>query len=74
MRPRRSPKIILDMAIEQGIDTIDQLRVDMRAIGLTESADALDQVFVKCLGDYVQYVGREMKKRPKRNGLGKNAK
>jgi len=39
--------------IEQGIDAIDRLRGTMRRAGLSECADALDHVFVKCLKDYM---------------------
>jgi hypothetical protein len=43
--------------IEQGIDALDRLRGTMRAAGMSDCADALDEVFVRCLKDYVERKG-----------------
>ncbi len=42
-----------DKEIEKGIDAIDVLRVTMRRAGMTDCADALDDVFVRCLKGYM---------------------
>lgn len=39
--------------IERGIDAIDELRDKMRDAGMIDCADALDEVFIRCLRDYV---------------------
>jgi 3-deoxy-D-arabino-heptulosonate 7-phosphate (DAHP) synthase len=39
--------------IEQGIDAVDLLRVEMRRLGMTACADALDDAFAHCLRDYM---------------------
>lgn len=43
-----------DQEIEKGIDAINALRVTMRRAGMTNCADALDDVFVRCLKDYME--------------------
>jgi hypothetical protein len=43
----------IDRAIEQGIDSLAQLRTDMREAGMLECAEILDETFVKCLKAYV---------------------
>ncbi|OYW82957.1 MAG: hypothetical protein B7Z26_01930 [Asticcacaulis sp. 32-58-5] len=43
----------IDRAIELGIDSLAQLRSDMREAGMLECAEILDEAFVKCLKAYV---------------------
>ena len=42
-----------EFTIEKGIDAIDQLREKMREAGMVDCADALDDVFIRCLRNYV---------------------
>lgn len=51
-----------EFTIERGIDAIDQLREKMRQAGMTDCADALDEVFIRCLRNYVS--GDEPKPEP----------
>lgn len=42
-----------DREVEAGIDEINRVRSTLRRAGFGDSADALDEAFVKCLRDYV---------------------
>lgn len=62
MRKRGKPRVVDSprtadpqeaFTIERGIDAIDQLRDKMREAGMVDCADALDEVFIRCLRDYV---------------------
>lgn len=44
-----------DQAVEHAIDAVDWLRSQMRRMGMTACADALDEAFVKCLQDYLEH-------------------
>ena len=46
-----------DWEVEAGIDEIDRVRSTLRRAGFDDSADALDEAFVKCLRDYVARKG-----------------
>ena len=45
-----------DFLIEEGIDAIDQLSTKMRQAGMIDCANALDEVFVRCLRNYVARI------------------
>ena len=47
--------------IENGIDRLNALCVEMRKLGMTAGADALDHAFAVCLEEYVgrHYARRE---------------
>ena len=58
-----------DFLIEEGIDAIDQLATKFRQVGMIDSANALDEVFVRCLRNYVAHLegpGAEIQKTRKR--------
>jgi len=42
-----------EFTVERGIEAIGLLRVQMREAGMTDCADALDEVYVQCLRDFV---------------------
>ena len=42
-----------EFLVEEGIDAIDRLATKMRQAGMNDCANALDEVFVRCLRNYV---------------------
>ncbi|HTM81892.1 hypothetical protein [Asticcacaulis sp.] len=66
--PRRS-KATREQFVEEGIDVIDRMRGDMRKLGMTEAAEALDHAFAKCLRAYLGYIAKDPRY-PRRNGNG----